>query len=280
MCGDLTSTFRQYNGEKIEALPFIKKDPFIESIHKAKFKNVPSNYKSLTADEIELINKNPTASPYIPQQEKGIRPACALPYELYVNGNFKNENKTFEINFQAGNKFFKETAVASPFIVYVRDYLNKDFTEKNYAVRAGDTLKDSWQLKDFNNGNYYLEVFGPNGFYRLFKGNENDPLLNVFLNYHADANNKLTGNIELLLQNNSNTNYAVIINDNAYNASAITKQLNANSQQTVVLDLHKSFEWYDFSVNIKDKNNFEKRFAGHVETGKESKSDPAMGNAF
>ncbi|MEO8712083.1 MAG: phospholipase C, phosphocholine-specific, partial [Parafilimonas sp.] len=66
ICGDLTSAFKPYNGEKTEVLPFLKKDTFIESVHKAKFKNVPSNYKSLTAAEIEQVNKNPKASEYIP----------------------------------------------------------------------------------------------------------------------------------------------------------------------------------------------------------------------
>ncbi|MEP6684087.1 MAG: phospholipase C, phosphocholine-specific [Parafilimonas sp.] len=276
VCGDLTSIFHPYNGQKIEALPFVKKDPFIESIHKAKFKNVPSGYKKLTADEIALINKNPNASQYIPQQEKGTRPACALPYELYANGNFNNENKTFDINLQAGSKIFKKIAAGSPFIIYARNYLNKDFTEKTYAVTAGDNLKDNWLIKDFDNGNYDLEVYGPNGFYRCFKGSENDPLLNVSLNYHTDANGKFNGNIELFLHNNSKTNFAVTIKDNAYNTSTIVKQFAANSQQTIALNLNKSFGWYDFTVNVKGNNNFEKRFAGHVETGKESKSDQAM----
>ncbi len=62
ICGDLTSTFRPYNGEKLHELPFLKKETFIESIHKAKFKNVPANYKALTANEIDEVNKNPQSS--------------------------------------------------------------------------------------------------------------------------------------------------------------------------------------------------------------------------
>ena len=41
--------------------------------------------------------------------------------------------------------------------------------------------------------------------------------------------------------------------------------------------LDENFGWYDFSITIKDNAIFEKRFAGHIETGKESMSDPAMG---
>jgi phospholipase C len=276
VCGDLTSTFRQYNGEKTDMLPFIKKDPFIEDIHKAKFKNVPSNYKSLTADEIAVINKNPQASTYIPQQEKGIRPSCALPYELYADGNPGADKNTFEINFTAANKLIKE-AEGAPFLVYARNYAGKDFIERAYAATAGDTLKDSWSMQDFKNGNYHLEVYGPNGFYRKFTGSDNDALITISLQYETGAGNKLTGNSKLNLKNNSSTSYTIEIKDNVYSAPLITKQLNANSLQDVVLDLSKNFNWYDFSVKIKGKEAFEKRYAGHVETGNESKSDPAMG---
>ena len=108
VCGDLTSAFRPYNGEQLNGLPFLKKDPFIESIHKAKFKNVPSNYKALTASEIDEINTNSKNSAYMPRQEKGIRPACALPYELHADGNVNIAKKTFEINLKTTNQFFKD----------------------------------------------------------------------------------------------------------------------------------------------------------------------------
>lgn len=276
VCGDLTSTFRAYNTKENVPLPFIKKDPFIETIHKAKFKNVPSNYKNLSAAEIARINKNPNASQYMPQQEKGIRSACALPYELYADGNFNPLKKTFEINFAAANKFFKNAA-GSPFTVHAHDYLNDDFAERNYALVAGDTLKDEWNVSDFKNSNYNLHVYGPNGFFRVFKGNENDPVLNVALIYHTDLQNNLTGNIQFKLSNNGSANEIIEIADNAYHQPKKTVQLNANAENTISFYLDKSFNWYDFTIRTKGNNIFEKRYAGHVETGKESKSDPLMG---
>ena len=111
----------------------------------------------------------------MPQQEKGARPACSLPYEIYADGNIDNENKNFEIIVKANNKLFKEKSAGSPFIIYARNYLQKDFTEKKYAVTAGNSLHDSWLLSDFENNNYHLQVYGPNGFFREFKGNTNDP---------------------------------------------------------------------------------------------------------
>ena len=118
VCGDLTSAFRPYNGEKIIKPDFLDKDEFIKSIHQAQFKNTPSNFKRLTKDEIARINKKPHSSPYMPVQEKGIRNSCTLPYELYADGKLAADKKSFEISLGAGDKVFGDLAAGSPFHVY------------------------------------------------------------------------------------------------------------------------------------------------------------------
>jgi phospholipase C len=45
----------------------------------------------------------------------------------------------------------------------------------------------------------------------------------------------------------------------------------------LVFDTSKSFGWYDFSMKMKDNSSFERRYAGRVETGIASKTDPLMG---
>jgi phospholipase C len=274
ICGDLTSVFRTYHGEKIEVLPFLKKDPFIETVHKAKFKNAPSDYKRLSDDEIDVINKDRKNSPYLPQQEKGTRPACALPYEFFVDGELNATSQTFEIKFTASKGVFKN-AVGVPFLVHARNFGGKDFVERAYAVAANDTLKDAWPLNDFADGEYELEVYGPNGFYRLFTGDKNAGLA-VSVKYSTDVKGLPVGNLEIGLQNNSNATLAVEIKDNAYTTAALKKQVSAGSSQNITLDLSGSSGWYDFSVLANGNDVFENRCAGHVETGKASTSDPAM----
>jgi phospholipase C len=184
--------------------------------------------------------------------------------------------KSIEVNLKAGNKFFKD-ASGAPFIVYAREYSNADFTERNYALIAGDELKDSWPLADFKNNHYNLHVHGPNGFFRAFKGESNEPAINVSLVYHTDLKNNLTGNIQFKLSNNSNINQTIEITDNAYHQPKKAIALNAGSEKTVLVYLDKSYGWYDFTIKLKGNNIFEKQYAGHVETGRESKSDPLMG---
>jgi phospholipase C len=47
--------------------------------------------------------------------------------------------------------------------------------EWSYAVTAGSSVNDEWMIENFDGGIYDLSVHGPNGFYREFKGDMNDP---------------------------------------------------------------------------------------------------------
>ena len=285
VCGDLTSVFRPYNNESIQQPDFLKRDPFVEGIHKAQFKKLPNDYKLLTKEEIEVINHTPHDSPYMPQQEKGIRPSCALPYELHAEGKLNADKSAFEINFTAGNKIFGNRALGAPFNVYAPgSYLHPNGQFENlrtwaYGLTAGDTISDSWPLNGFEDKNYHLRVYGPNGFFREFKGNAGDPPIEIGFNYqHGLTDNKmLTGNTEITLTNLSNKPQTVVITDHAYQSNNQQRILSAAGKATIVLNLEKSHNWYDFSVKITGHQLFERRYAGHVENGRHSYSDPFMG---
>jgi len=285
ICGDLTSVFRPYNEEKINSPSVIEKDLFIKSIHKAKFKKEPSGYKKLTTKEIVQINRNPTTSSLLPKQEKGIRDSCPIPYELYVDGKLNADKKKFEITFEARNEIFGAMSAGAPFIVYAPGkYIQETAREWSYATAPGGSIQDSWLIDHFENKRYHLLVYAPNGFFREFKGSGDDPSINILLGYEYNTLNpkKHSGNIEIKLSNlNPANKYTIEIIDNAYKTPARTTLLDTanskNANATIILNLNKSFNWYDFSVKIKGHDTFEKRYAGRVETGKESKSDPAMG---
>jgi phospholipase C len=278
VCGDLTSAFRPYNGEKIEQPVFMEKTPFMEKIYSAKFKEVPDNYKKLTAEEITLINKNPVASPYFPQQEKGIRSACALPYELYVNSVSAKDK--FHISFNAANKVFGKKASGSPFTVYAMNpYQDEILRTWDYTVKPGDTLHDEWPLQDFTDGKYHLRVYGPNGFFREFTGDSNNPLLQVECRYEQDKLRplNLSGNIIVTVTNSGSQAQDLTIADISYKTGIKTLKVGAKSKASIVLDLHKNYNWYDFAVSAKGNSSFMERFAGRVETGITTKTDPLMG---
>ena len=279
VCGNLTSVFRPYNDEKLDRPEFLDRDEFIESIHRAQFKNPPSNYKRLTRKEREQINKQPNASPFMAVQEQGVRSSCALPYELYADGTLSADKNSFEISMKAGNEFFAEASAGSPFYVYAPEkYKNEEVKVWDYAVAAGDELKDSWNVNDFENGHYRLRVYGPNGFFREFSGNKNDGAIDVKMKY-KQVNGKPTGNIILELVNKAIGSKGIIITDNSYKAGTIEQTIDATASKEITLDMSKTFGWYDISIKLKDSASFERRYAGRVETGSSSKTDPFMGKA-
>ena len=236
VCGDLTSAFRPYNGEQIELPVPVEKIPFLESIHKAQFKALPSGYKKLTKTDMAELNANPPASPYMPKQEPGTRPACAIPYQLYVEG--KEDKDLFRMQFTNSNDVFGERAAGAPFIVY---NMADNTAPANYVVLPGDKLTDEWNLVG---NNYHFRVYGPNGFYREFSGSKTESPIEVACAYQQKpGTKKLSGNIELLIKNTSAQSQVVRITDNAYKATPITQTIPGENTATIAVDLSKSSNW-------------------------------------
>lgn len=283
VCGDLTSTFKPYDGKNIPLPTFVAREEFMESIHNAQYRKLPDGYKALSADEIRIINTNPQESSYMPKQEKGIRPACALPYELYANSSLDTKNKTVEIALEASNELFGLKAAGSPFIIYAPGkYQGEQLRVWNYAVLSGDKLIDKWAISDFEEEQYHLCVYGPNGFYREYRGSVDDPKSRISCDYELDKGKRPTGNIILRIENwDSEKDCSFSITDNAYKAKKqlvkLSKTGSAGSNVAIVLNLKHSYNWYDFTISTNADPKFSKTFAGHVETGKESQSDPKMG---
>lgn len=288
VCGDLTSVFRPYNGEKISLPEFVQRKPFLESVHKAKFKQLPANFRALNDSDIQQINKDVNHAGILPKQESGVRAASAIPYQLYVEGGLSDDKQTFNMSLKASDQVFGKKSEGAPFIVYAPGaYLNNGVFDPvrvwNYAVASGDTLNDQWPVSDFEHGAYHLQTHGPNGFLREFRGNSADPGLKTALEYQAvkGSPKKLSGNVELKLINPDKAKTLTIeIADHAYKHGKQARILKPGASATVVLDLSKSFGWYDFSVKVKGNTSFEVRYAGHVETGRPGFTDPAMGKVI
>lgn len=276
--GNLTSVFKPYHGEKTEVLPFPKKDPFIEGIYNAKFKKEPTDYSPLTNQEMTEVNTNSLFTHLLPVQEDGIKPACPLPYELYAEGEISQDKKSVEITLRALNRIFGERSAGGAFNVYIP---RKDLSSRSYAVKAGDRIRDIFSLDLFGKDGYHICVNGPNGFFREFKGPHSFPPVIIHVEYeHARGlRNKLTGNVIVRCRNLSASQHRkIIITDNAYKNKPVEKELpGGENDQEIVLSLSKSFGWYDFSVKVHSFDYFERRYAGHVETGENSFTDPKMG---
>jgi phospholipase C len=275
VCGDLTSVFRPYNGERIPTPRPLGRNKVIEEIHKAKFRQLPAGYKQLTKEEIDEVRRDPSGSHFIPGQEKGTRPSCALPYELYVEADMNEEGNALALSLRVDKLAFGELTVGSPFTVYVH---GRERSMRNYAVAAGDQLNDTFPLSLFADEKYDLRVHGPNGFYRGFAGKGNAGVL-VNMDYQFTAEGKPSGGLALQIVNaGSSRDRTLTIRDNAYGGKPIIRKMAASqSGQSITLDTRAQSGWYDYSILVDGHEEYERRYAGRVETGKDSISDPAMG---
>jgi phospholipase C len=281
VCGDLSSAFQPFSKEKFSGLESLARDAFIEEIHRAQFKKMPTGYRVLTSEETDQIRRNPAVSPLLPRQETGVRKSCPLPYELAVDGSLNNERTRFTIRFQARNEMFGDRSAGSPFTVYART-ASGVLKVRNYAVGAGERLEDSWEIAEFQGGIYDLRVYGPNGFFREFIGSQEDPPVDFHFDYARDrrGGNALRGGIEIVAANQHRRQACTIeAHDNSYGNPIQSRLLAPGERITLSVDAHKSSGWYDVSVRTSAGRQFQKRYAGRVETGKWSTSDPAMGRS-
>ncbi|NQX43456.1 phospholipase C [Pedobacter steynii] len=287
ICGDLTSVFAPYKGEKADKINFLQRNDFVEDIYNAKFKAEPNGFKKLTEADVAGFIQDPINQHVMSQQEKGIRPSCALPYELHVNGKLSADQQSFEISFGAGDTVFGAKSAGAPFTVVApgkfQDALSKAGAEVyrnwSFGVVAGDELTYKWPVGAFEGSKYQLLVNGPNGFFRSFKGLAKEASINIHAEYEK-AGLKLSGNVLLKITNqNRSKTYTILVEDNGYGNSAVKNGIKPGQTLAVVIAAAKSHGWYDASVRIEGSPDFEQRFAGRVETGAESFSDPVMGRS-
>jgi phospholipase C len=196
----------------------------------------------------------------LPPQEPGLRPARTLPYELHVDGDVDAAHSTIEIRFR------NTGTVAAVFHVRSGDGQTGPWT---YTVGVGDEIADAFGFS----GSYDFSVFGPNGFFRRFTGSVGirHASLTIDAGYRRGSEA-----IALAIQNRDPHPVTVRILD-AYSGHTTTHVVPGEDMFTYSAALEGSFGWYDFSVRVESDPTFERQIAGHVETGRDSMSDPAIG---
>ncbi|WP_312697420.1 phospholipase domain-containing protein [Sphingobacterium mizutaii] len=281
ICGNLTSAFSPFN-PKEKSISFLNRNPFIESIYSAKFKEDPGNFHEVSDQDIQEALKTGNYSKLMSQQEPGKRIATALPYQLSADLELVG-NQKIRINMKADNKLFGNQAAGSPFTVYAPDnYTEKGNKEScrnwSFAVKAGDEIQYEWPIEAFDAGKYRLHLHGPNGFFREFAGSTQDPRIQVKLVDDLKRMTKTpTGNLSLRIKNTTSSPVKIHVRDLSYNKGILLeKSIPANAEENLSINLVASLGWYDFALTVAGKGDFYQRFAGRVETGKESITDPLI----
>ena len=249
VAGDLTSVFNFANPNEAPArLP--STDGFLPPVNELAGGNVNTFIPSPGQVIIGL-----------PKQEKGIRPARALPYELDVHGTVNAAAKTFQLEFRNTGRAGAAFEVRSA---------NPADNVRMYTLEPGKKLTGSWNVAS----SYDLSVYGPNGFLRHFKGSlgAGAAALDVRSSYQKDEH----GTVEMRITNTGATRAVVVVLD-AYTGFNNFRQLRPGETFETENRCDHVFGWYDLVIKVTEDPAFQCRLAGHVETGNDSFSDPALG---
>ncbi|MEO8300550.1 MAG: phospholipase C, phosphocholine-specific [Rhizomicrobium sp.] len=239
VCGDLSSAFNFVSPN----------DPAPPALPAAK------GSATLVAQAMKRPKPVPPAAPERLFQEPGSRLSRATPYILHTNASREN----FALNVD----FINDGKAGAVFHVYDRAHLDR--IPRRYTVEAGRSLTGRWEL----GAQYDLWILGPNGFVREFAGRADEPAMEVSLGYHATERA-----VELRLTNLSSLPRKLVLESRVY-GSPFVKQITVKAKDIATLrwDVSKSGNWYDLTVTA--ASGFVRRFAGRLETGKDSVSDPA-----
>jgi len=254
--GDLSSAFNFANpNDKKVSLP--STDSFLPSVLELSA-GTPTDI----TDGIDFDPTVPTSIIGIPSQEKGIRPARALPYELNVHASVDSSSSTVALTF-----FNTGSATA---VFHVRSGNPAD-APRFYTVEPGKKLTGTWNVAS----SYQLSVYGPNGFVRFFNGSigPSAAVLDVRSSYDTQGDH---GSIEWKITNVAGKQAQVTVLD-AYTGNSSMQLLEPHETLEDNLSLGEFHGWYDLIITVEGDATFEYRLAGHVETGKDSFSDPALG---
>jgi len=197
----------------------------------------------------------------VPKQETGIRPARALPYQMDAVGSLNASSGAFNITFL-------NTGRAT--VVFQVRSGNAADPVRNFTVEPGKSLTGTWNETPA----YALSVYGPNGFVRYFNGSVGTGA--AALDIRAACGFEEFGSIGWTIANVTAKKATVSVLD-AYTGNRVTRQLAGREAFEDRLSLNQFYGWYDLIVTVAEDRTFEYRLAGHVETGRDSFSDPALG---
>lgn len=246
VCGDLTSAFNFRSPNAKEA-------------------QLPSTKAYLPPDNAKHPDyvPAPPVDQAMPKQERGTRPARPVPYELHVHAKTIHPNGAIELWFK------NEGKRAAVFQVRSGTGHGGPWT---YTVGPKAELSDVLTAAASGQDQYDLAVYGPNGFLRVFKGTSTGAVHLRAVPTYDKSNNGIT----LDVTNKSELPMELAIFD-GYAHATVTHSLRPSENIAQHWPLKTTGGWYDFSLSVKSDKAFGQRLAGHVETGRESLTDPAIG---
>ena len=227
---------------------------------------LPSTTSYVPPDSATHPDFSPTVptTQALPKQERGVRPARAVPYDLDVAADIDLQDGEVKLKF--GNSG-KATAVFQ-----VRSGNGQQEGPWTYTVSPSSHVSETWDIRGKGQKQYDLSVYGPNGFFRAFKGSISPDATDL----SVDVDFKFDQGVTLDIQNKSRESARLRIFD-AYSKRTVERVAAPHSHVIWHVDSEDSFGWYDLTIEVAGDSSFKQQLAGHIETGCDSMSDPQIG---
>ena len=253
VCGDLTTAFdfKHPNNATVQELVGKKSKSEADAIRNA---------------QALLPQVSRPQSQVYPTQEMGTRLSRALPYILHTSAKVDAKAKTVQL-------LFSNTGTHAA-VFHVYNKLNLEAIPRRYMLEAGKQLDDIWTP---TNSLYDLWVIGPNGFHRGFSGDLNKTVQIEALPEIRVCVEECSAKLYLKVRNDATKTAKLIVKANAYLPNKIWSIETATVEKELSWDMADFGGWYDFTVTMENDPSYKRRFAGRIETGKDSFSDPYMG---
>ncbi|MCW8310861.1 phospholipase C, phosphocholine-specific [Sphingobacterium sp. InxBP1] len=270
VCGDLTTAFRPIDNVSKPNVLSVDRNAYVERIFSARNKKLPTDFVQIDNDKIAEIRAKGRYHSDVQMQEHGWKNACALPYDLQIK--MRSTAAVFSISATLDKRLDRIKAGAGiPY--FVISYVPYDGHEKgkvwNFAVQDGDQLQYDWQLDKVSGDRVSFALHGPNGFYRSVEAKKVDiPNIDVYTKI-------VSGNPVLCVEVQSSGIDLQVV-DSAYGTFE-SQILKSGAHKVIEVDCSESKGWYDVEVTSPADPQLKLRYAGHIETGLSSYTDPLMG---
>ena len=208
-----------------------------------------SAWKPLDDQRRPSYSPTPPAAGEMPKQEPGLRHARPLGYDLTAREGMPPSTGRRALRINLAN----EGWLGAHF--WVRQIV-PSMAPLTYTVGAGDSLTASIPIS----GDYDVQLHGPNGFFRRYVGHQTKDRAWAAMSREGRT-------LQLLVTAPSGVN--VVVRD-AYRGDLPLVD------GVATLDTSGANGWYDVVVSINGKK-WRRTFAGHLENGQPSTSDPALG---
>lgn len=243
---------------------------------------LPDTSKYVIDGDIECKNLPAPIIPaeqHMPKQEEGTRLARPLPYEFSVSSEVVADASSKKAQLVV--KITNSGEGGAAFILYDLAHIANQ-APRQFALAAKSAEYVDKVDVTSTDGSYHFALFGPNGFLREFRGSAFStqgsacPSVDAKIQYSSS-----TDEVIVSLSNAGVAATTVQVEDKTYGLIQ-AQQVAVPVSQTVEIRVSTkaSSNWYDFVASVEGECSMYRRFMGHMENGKETTSDPAMGKGL